>query len=120
MWNGSWNEETNTRNVAGIQGWWRGKVGFEKSPEYFLYAGTGLFDFVPGQEYHIQVGSIDGHMFVFADGRLLLELKDPQPIDNKVYGRIGFDAYCSQIRFRDFKVRQIAWKPVAEHYTAEF
>lgn len=43
MWNGSWDEENNVRGiayVAGIQGWWDGKVGFEKSPAYTLNAAT--------------------------------------------------------------------------------
>ena len=37
MWSGSWDYETNTRALAyvvGLEGWWDGKVGFEKSPEY--------------------------------------------------------------------------------------
>ena len=41
MWNLSWNEAENLRGVAyvaGIQGWWDGKVGIEKSPEYKLVA----------------------------------------------------------------------------------
>ena len=32
MWSGSWDYETNTRAlayVAGLEGWWDGKVGFE-------------------------------------------------------------------------------------------
>src|SRR5690349_13356500 len=35
MWNGSWDETKNQRGmayVAGLQGWWDGKVGIEKSP----------------------------------------------------------------------------------------
>ena len=52
MWHGSWNEKTNTRDiayVAGLQGWWDGKVGFERSPEYKFNVGTQLFDFEPGK-----------------------------------------------------------------------
>ena len=36
IWSGSWDYETNTRALAyvvGLEGWWDGKVGFEKSPE---------------------------------------------------------------------------------------
>ena len=50
MWSGSWNEADNSRGlayVAGIGGWWDGKVGFEKSPEYRLNCGTKLLDFRP-------------------------------------------------------------------------
>ena len=84
MWNGSWNEATNTRAVAyvaGLQGWWEGKVGFEKSPDYKLNVGTPLFPFEPGRTYRILSGSADGHCFVVVDGRLVLEVTDPEPIE---------------------------------------
>ena len=35
MWNGEWNDSLNLRGkayIAGIEGWWEGKVGLEKSP----------------------------------------------------------------------------------------
>ena len=60
MWSGSWDYETNTRAlayVAGLEGWWDGKVGFEKSPEYRLNCGTQMLNFEPGRYYHIQCGS---------------------------------------------------------------
>jgi hypothetical protein len=123
MWNGSWDEAKNARGlayVAGLQGWWEGKVGIEKSPEYLLNAATPLFPFQPGQVYHIQAGSIDGHCFVFADGKLLLEVTDPDPIDNQKYTQIGFEAYCSHIQIRNVKVWQLAWQPVEMHYDPEF
>lgn len=123
MWNGSWNEETNTRDVAyvaGLQGWWNGKVGFEKSPDYTLNAATSLFPFEPGREYHIQCGSLHGHVFVIVDGVLVLEVTDPNPIDVTKYGRIGFEAYCSKIRFRDLVVRKAIWTDIEEHYIPEF
>ncbi len=50
MWNGSWNEQTNTRDVAyvgGLEGWWHGKVGFEKSPDYKLNAANPSLIFTP-------------------------------------------------------------------------
>ncbi len=123
MWNGSWVEETNKRGVAyvaGLQGWWNGKVGFERSPEYVLNAATQLFQFVPGQEYHMQCGSLDGHAFIIVDGKLVLEITDPDPIDYTKHGLIGFEAYCSKIRFRDFKVRKAVWTDIKEHYEPEF
>ena len=57
MIHGSWNEETNERDVAyvaGIQGWWQGMVGFEKSPDFKLNCGTKLLNFEPGRTYHMQ------------------------------------------------------------------
>ena len=123
MWNGSWNEESNTRGVAyvaGLEGWWEGKVGFEKSPDYKLNAATPLWPFTPGQSYGMQVGSVDGHVFVFVDGRLVLEVTDPDPIDTSVHGLIGFEAYASMIQVRRVIVRQIAWEERAQSYPPEF
>ena len=123
MWNGSWNRETNTRDTAyviGLQGWWNGKVGFERSPEYKLNAATQLFPFEPGREYHIQCGSLDGHVFVLVDGALVLEITDPDPIDCKKHGLVGFEAYCAKLRFQDFKVRKAQWTDIEEHYEPEF
>jgi hypothetical protein len=123
MWNGSWDEATNQRGLAyvgGLAGWWGGKVGIEKSPEYKLNALTPLLPFEPGRSYHIQGGSIDGHCFVFVDGRLAIELTDPDPIDTTRYTKIGFEAYCSHIQIRSVKIWRLAWEPVEASYTPEF
>jgi len=119
MWNGEWIDSTDQRGtayVAGLQGWWTGKVGIEKSPEYKFMVGTPLFPFVPGKIYKIQAGSIDGHCFIFADGKLLLEAMDPDPIDNTRFTKVGFEAYASHIRIRNIKIRQIVWRPVEMRY----
>lgn len=123
MWNGSWNEDKNIRDVAyvaGLQGWWHGKVGFEKSPDYQLNAATPLFPFNPGEEYHIQMGSIDGHVFVIVNGKLVLEVTDPDPIDASKYGKIGFEAYCAKVKIRDISVKRVAYHTLEENYIPEF
>lgn len=123
MWNGVWDEKTGQRGtayVAGLEGWWEGKVGIEKSPEYKLNAGTPLFDFQPGRVYRILGGSIDGHCFIFVDGRLMLEVTDPDPIDHQRFGRVGFEAYCSHIQIRNVIIRRISWTPRSMEYTPEF
>jgi len=106
--------------VAGVEGWWEGKVGIEKSPDYGLTVCTPLFNFTPGDIYHIQCGSIDGHCFVFIDGKLVLEVTDPNPIDSQKYGKIGFEAYCSFIQVRNLKVRSISWESAVQRYEPEF
>ncbi|MBV5314174.1 MAG: hypothetical protein JZU47_12805 [Prolixibacteraceae bacterium] len=61
MWNGEWLASTDQRGtayVAGLQGWWTGKVGIEKSNDYKFMCGTALFHFEPGKIYKIQAGSI--------------------------------------------------------------
>ena len=123
MWNGEWLDSIDQRGVAyvaGLQGWWTGKVGIEKSPEYKFMVGTPLLDFQAGKVYHILAGSIDGHCFIFANGQLLLEAMDPDPIDGLRYTKVGLEAYCSHIKVRNFKVRQIKWKAVEMKYEPEF
>jgi hypothetical protein len=123
MWNGCWDDAKNARGaayVAGLQGWYEGKVGVEKSPDYKLVAGTPLFPFEPGRIYHLQAGSVDGHCFVFVDGRLLLEVTDPDPLDNQKYNRVGFEAYASHIQIGKIKVWGIEWQPRSQSYAAEF
>jgi len=123
MWNMSWDETKNQRGVsyvAGLQGWWNGNVGIEKSPEYKLIAATPSPWFKGGQEYHILAGSIDGHCFIFVDDVLRLELSDPDPIDSSVHNRIGFEAYQSMIRIRKVTVRQIQWRKADQPNPPEF
>ncbi|MEG2634422.1 MAG: hypothetical protein RSA97_07480, partial [Oscillospiraceae bacterium] len=122
MWNGSWNEDFDTRGVAyvaGLGGWWGGKAGIEKSPDYRLNVGTPLFDLVPGREYHIQAGSCAGHCFIIVDGRLIIEVTDPDPIDSSVHGKVGFEAFASQIAIREIKVYSLTCKMLREHYSRE-
>ncbi|QHW35530.1 hypothetical protein GZH47_32095 (plasmid) [Paenibacillus rhizovicinus] len=123
MWNASWDEQTGQRGaayVAGIEGWWEGKVGIEKSPGYTLNAATPLFDFDPGRTYRIQAGSIDGHCFVCVDGKLLLELTDHEPIDAQIHTGVGFEAYASFIQIRNLTVRRLSWEPILRSYPDEF
>ena len=123
MWNGEWLPATDQRGiayVAGLQGWWTGKVGIEKSNEYKFMLGTPLYNFEPGKIYTIQAGSIDGQCFILADGKLLLEGMDPNPIDNQKYTKVGFEAYCSKIRIRNIKIRQIHWEMVDMKYEVDF
>jgi hypothetical protein len=122
MWNMSWDETTGARGVsyvAGIQGWWEGKAGIERSPEYKLTATVPCPWFTPGQDFHIQTGSIDGHCFLFVDGVLRLELVDPDPIDSQRHARLGFEAYQSRIRVSRLVVRKIAWEARAMAYAPE-
>jgi hypothetical protein len=123
MWNASWDRAANARGaayVAGIEGWWDGNVGIEKSPGYKLVATAPCPWFQPGRQYHIQAGSVDGQCFVFVDGQLRLELLDPDPIDSAASTGVGFEAYQSQIRVSDVVVRQIVWQAREQAYAKEF
>jgi hypothetical protein len=123
MWNMTWDEQANRRGVAyvaGVQGWWEGKVGIEKSPEYKLTAAAPSPWFRPGQDYHIQAGSIEGHCFLFVDGQLRLELLDDDPIDSQRHVSVGFEAYQSMIAVWDVTIRRIQWEPRELSYPREF
>lgn len=63
---------------------------------------------------------MDGHCFVCVDGKLVLEVTDPSPINSNLYTKIGFEAYSSFIQIRNVKVRRIVWDPSDSHYSAEF
>ena len=120
---GSWNEEKNSRDIAyvfGIEGWWKGYVGFERSPDYRFVANTKLFDFTPGKQYHVAVGNISNDLFIFVNGVLALEIRDPAPIDINKYGRIGFEAFCTRVKYRNIKVKRIESEYSKPGYIPEF
>lgn len=123
MIHGEWDEEKNERGVAyvaGAEAFWHGTVGFEKSPDYKLTAATELFDFDPEKEHNFRLGNIGGKIFVMLDYKLCLEITDPNPIDTSRYGKIGFEAFASQWKFRDLKVYSLRSTRRKEYYNPEF
>ncbi len=122
-WHMSWNEEKNARGTAyvmGLQGWYDGYVGFEKSPEYRFVANTKLLDFVPGKVYHIAVGNIGNRVFITVDGVTALEIRDPDPIDLMAHGRMGFEAYCTRVKYKNLVIRRAVGKNSYQPYQPEF
>ncbi len=123
MWNGEWSGSLNSCGnayIGSICGWYGGRVGIEKSPAYKLAATTPNTSFIPGRSYRIQAGSIDGNCFIFIDGKLALELTDPDPLDNTKYTSVAFTAWSSCIRIKNIVIRQIEWKPLLMKYLPEF
>jgi len=123
MINGEWDDETNIRGnayVAGLEAFWHGNVGFEKSPEYKLTAATQLLDFDPEKAHNFKMGNIDGKIFVLVDDRLCLEITDPDPLDTGKYGKIGFEAFSSWWKFKNLKVYRIKYERIQEYYNPEF
>ena len=122
-WHMSWNEEKNSRGTAyvmGLQGWYEGFVGFEKSPEYKFVVNTKLLDFVPGRVYHVTVGNIGNRLFVAVDGVVALEIRDPDPIDLMVHGRMGFEAFCTRVRYKNLVIRRAVGERKYTPYEPEF
>ncbi len=122
-WHGQWDEEKNERGiayVAGLEGWWQGMVGFEKSPDYTFYCNTKLLNFVPGKVYHMTVGNIGNDIFICVDGVVALEIHDPDPIDINKYGRIGFEAYCTRVKYKNLVIRKAVAEECYKPYDPEF
>ncbi len=121
MINGEWTENgRGNAYVAGLEAFWHGNIGFEKSPEYKLTAATQMMDFDPTKEYKFQLGNIGGKNFVLVNDRIGLEITDPNPIDSKKYGKIGVEAFSSWIKFKNLKVYRLNYEKVPEYYNPEF
>ena len=123
LWHGEWSDSLNSCGVGyigGLSGWWTGRTGIEKSPDYKLRATTKNFMLEPGRTYKVQAGSINGYCFLFIDGKEIIAITDPDPIDNTKYGKVAFTAWSSHIQIRNIVIRQISWKPVEMEYTPEF
>lgn len=123
MINGEWDEEKDIRGnayVAGIEAFWHGNVGFEKSPEYKLTAATPLFKFNPEIEHNFKMGNVEGKIFVLVDDELCLEISDPDPLDVNKYGKIGFEAYSSWWKFKNLRVYKLCYEKIEEYYNPEF
>lgn len=103
--------------VVGFNGWYENKSGIERFPESELRALTPLYHYEPGKEIEIITGAIDGHCFLIADGVLVQELIDKNPIRG---GHIGFSPYSTVLKIRDIEVREICWEPRTQYYTPEF
>ena len=123
MWNTEWSEPLNSCGngyIGSICGWWIQRVGIERSPEFKLRATTAAFDFEPGKTYLVQAGSFDGQCFIFIDGKLFIELYDPEPLDNQKYKKVVLSSYNSIVQFKNIVIRQISWKPMERIYDQEF
>lgn len=122
MWNTEWSDLLNSCGngyIGSICGWWTKRVGIEKSPDFKIRATTSFFNFEPGKTYKVQAGGIDGTCFIFIDGKLFIELNDPDPLDNNKYTKVALSAYSSCIQFKNIVIRQISWKPLKMNYKPE-
>lgn len=108
-----WNYEKNDADrgyIGGLGGWWLNRAGIEKYPSCTPFVSTGLCPLEAGKQYHITAGSIRGHCFLFVDGALVVEMRDPTPEALADCGRFGLGTYASCIRFTALTV----YEPYAE------
>lgn len=123
MWNTEWSDLLNSCGngyIGSICGWWTKRAGIEKSPDFKLRATTSGFKFEPGSTYKVHAGGLDGTCFIFIDGKLFIEVDDPDPLDNQKYTKVALSAYSSCIQFKNIVIRQIRWKPLDMNYKPEF
>jgi len=123
MINGEWDDTNNCRGfgyVAGLEAFWHGNIGFEKSPEYKLTVATQLLDFDPTKEYNFKLGCVKEKCFVLVNDKLGLEIKDPDPINKEKYGKIGLEAFASWWKFKNLRVYKVKYNQVKEYYNPEF
>ena len=114
------NDDAGIGYITGIMGWWSGKTGIEKYPSCNIQAATSLLNFKSGRIYHIQAGIIQGQSFLFVNNKLIIELKDPNPINSEFYGKVGFGTFCSFIQIRDFKLYCPTAEDVYLQYVPQF
>lgn len=103
--------------VVGLNGWYENKSGIERFPEEEMRSLTSLYQYTPGTEVEILTGAIDGHCFLFADGVLIQELIDRDPIRG---GHVGFSPYSTILKIRNIQVRKICWEKRTQIYEPEF
>lgn len=116
----TWDDEVNYLKkayVVGLNGWYENKSGIERFPESELRSLTSLYHYTPGTEVDILTGAIDGHSFLFADGVLVQELIDSDPIRG---GHVGFSPYSTALKIKDIQVRKIVWEKRHQVYEPEF
>ena len=120
---GSWDEEKNCRDVGyvfGLEGFWEGYVGFERSPDYNFLVLTDLLNFTPGDTYHITVGNMANTFFLFVDGRLAFQITDPTPHDVNEHGLVGFEAFCTRVKYRNLSIKRLVAEDDWKTYQVEF
>lgn len=118
-----WDYEKNDADIGyitGFNGWYLNRAGIERYPELKLQALCEHFKIESDREYHIQGGIVGNNCFLAIDGQMILTLADPDPINSPDCNRVGLGTYCSQIRFRDFRVYRPKKTYVPMKYTPNF
>ena len=120
---GSWDEEKNCRGIGyvfGLEGFWEGYVGFERSPDYDLLVLTDLLDFTPGKTYRLSIGNVANTFFLFVDGKLAFQITDPSPYDVNEHGFVGFEAFCTRVKYKNLSIKRLVLEDDWKTYTPEF
>jgi len=115
-----WNDKANyigESYVCGLNGWYEGKSGIERLRTKEMKALTGLYKYEPGTQVRITCGVVSGRNFLLADGELVCELFDTDPIDG---GFVGFSAYSTILKIKDIDIYEPCYEVIAQSYEPEF
>jgi hypothetical protein len=102
--------------IGGLGGWWVNKAGIEKYPGCVPYAATALSPVRAGETYHIEAGSVGDACFIFVDGKLAVEMLDPDYKTLDACGKFGFGTYASRVSFTNLKVYSPRSEPLHMAY----
>ena len=54
------------------------------------------------------------------DEVLALEVRDPDPIDINKHGLIGFEAFCTRVKYKNLRIRKLEAEEDFSLYESEF
>ena len=89
--------------LFGVGGWGNTRSGVERAPDYKWKMLTGLFTIQPRRTYHILAGRLKGVFYLFVDGALIVQARDPDPLPAE--GQFAFHVYKSRVRFSRLEIR---------------
>lgn len=89
--------------IVGTAGWDVHDHGLERHPDGPTWRVPGKA-LVPGRVVRVVAGYRAGRVFLWKDGRLLMEHADPQAGHSGVHDRVGLGTWDSAVRFRRLSV----------------
>ena len=92
--------------IAGIAGWHVFDDGLEKHPAGPSWRVRGR-PLAAGRPVEVIAGVRDETVFLWKDGRLLLERRDPAPLNAAAHDRVGLGTWNSEVRFLRLSVYRI-------------
>ena len=61
----------------------------------------------PGREYHFVIERRGDHVTVTVDGQLLVEMRDPNPLEGRGHDHFAFNDWDADVRFDDLVIRPL-------------
>ena len=58
--------------------------------------------------------------FLFVDGRLAFQITDPTPYDVNEHGLVGFEAFCTRVKYKNLSIKRLVAEDDWKTYQVEF